>query len=166
MKIKQVLDSRDDLQPGIIHKVLSSSYHIITLSISVSSLLFSPSPSLPLFSLPIEGLKAMVVMEKLGLTESAQLLSPDLLQNIYLERMTVVEQQCSIDIHELLLERVDLFHEYTPGAKELIEKLQVRERERERERKRERERRTCHKCMCLYPFMVGVIQVVIILCGF
>ena len=109
----------------------------------------------------------MVAMEKLGLTESAQLLSPDLLQNIYLERMTVVEQQCSIDIHELLLERLDLFHEYTPGAKELIDKLQVRERERERER----ERRTCLKlmyinCMCLYPFMVGVIQVVIILCGF
>ena len=76
----------------------------------------------------------MVAMEKLGLTESAELLSPDLLQNIYLERMTVVEQQCSIDIHELLLERLDLFHEYTPGAKELIEKLQVREREREREK--------------------------------
>ena len=73
----------------------------------------------------------MVAMDKLGLRESAELLSLDVLQNIYHERMTVVEQQCSVDIHELLLERLDLFHDYTPGAKELIDKLQVREREEE-----------------------------------
>lgn len=85
IKIKEVLESCNDLQPG---------------------------------------LKAMVAMDKLGLRESAELLSADLLQNIYHERMTVVEQQCSVDIHELLLERLDLFHDYTPGAKELIDKLQ------------------------------------------
>ena len=73
----------------------------------------------------------MVAMDKLGLRESAELLSLDVLQNIYHERMTVVEQQCSVDIHELLLERLDLFHDYTPGAKELIDKLQVRERGRD-----------------------------------
>ena len=67
----------------------------------------------------------MVAMESLGLSAEAGLLEPDVLQKIYQERMNVIEQKCGEDIHELLLERLDLFHEYTPDTKEIIEKLRV-----------------------------------------
>ena len=67
----------------------------------------------------------MAAMEQLDLTNEANLIPSDILQKMYTERMTVIEQKCSDDIHELLLERLDLFHEYTPDTKEIIEKLQV-----------------------------------------
>ncbi len=71
------------------------------------------------------GVKAKVAMETLGLKEEADMLEPDVLQKLYQERMNVVEQKCAEDIHELLLERLDLFHAYTPDPKEITEKLMV-----------------------------------------
>ena len=67
----------------------------------------------------------MVAMGSLGLKEEAGMLEPDVLQKVYQERMTVIEQKCADDIHELLLERLDLFHDYTPDPREITEKLMV-----------------------------------------
>ena len=71
------------------------------------------------------GVKAKVAIEGLGLKEEVDMLEPDVLQKIYQERMNVVEQKCANDIHELLLERLDLFHDYTPDPKEITKKLMV-----------------------------------------
>ena len=57
--------------------------------------------------------------------ETADLLPQDTLQKVFQDRMTAIEHKCADDIHELLLERLDLFHEYTPDTKEIVEKLQV-----------------------------------------
>lgn len=65
-------------------------------------------------------------MENLGLNEEAELLEPDVLVKIYQERINVIEQKCANDIHELLLERLDLFSDYIPDPKEITEKLMVR----------------------------------------
>ncbi len=67
----------------------------------------------------------MVAMETLGVRAEAEMLEPDALQKVYQERMSVIEQKCAEDIHELLLERLDLFHDYTPDPREITEKLMV-----------------------------------------
>ena len=53
------------------------------------------------------------------------MLSEKCLQSLYQERMSIIEQACINDIHELLLERADLFKNHFPDPKDITTALKV-----------------------------------------
>ena len=64
-------------------------------------------------------------MDQLGLVEDAKLVSDKVLQSMFQDRMSVIEQSCIDDVHELLLERADLFINHFPDPKDISTAVQV-----------------------------------------
>lgn len=73
----------------------------------------------------IQGVPVQVAMDQLGLAEDAKLVSDKVIQSMFQDRMNVIEQSCIDDVHELLLERADLFINHFPDPKDISTAVQV-----------------------------------------
>lgn len=68
-----------------------------------------------------------LAMKQLGLTADASMLPEEVVHGLLKERLTIIKQTYTEDIHELLLERADLFDKHFPNPKDITIAVQVSE---------------------------------------